>query len=230
MPVAGIVAQAASAAMGKIGGLAQLGIGFFGGRKARKQLENLQSPTYTPAKSISDYYHQALNRYNENPYQSNLYKLQAQNIARGTAQGLSSLQDRRSALAGVAGLIQGQNDALLKAGVAAEQQRDQRFAQLGGASQAMGAEQRQAFNINQMQPFERKYNQLAQKAAGYNQLFNAGLSNYFGGAQSGGMAAASAYGASGGMSGFGSGGSAANNYYQDSDLPPSTYKVPLAKY
>lgn len=231
MPVAGLISQGASAMMGQIGGIAQMGIGFIGGRRARKQLgqHEQQSPVYSQSKSINDYYSQALNRYSQSPYQSNLYKMQSQQIGRGTAQGIAGLQDRRSALAGMSGLIQNQNDALLKAGAAAEQQQDQRFGQVGAATQMKAGEERQAFNINKMMPFERRYNQLAQKAAGYNQMFNAGLSNYFGGVQSGAMAAGGAAGSSGGgytnmMSGGG------DYQVQDRYLPPSTYKVPLASY
>lgn len=166
-------------------GALQSVIGFFGGRKAKKALESQQTPIYSPSKSISDYYNQALQRYQESPYQSNLYKMQAQNIARGTAQGLAGLQDRRSALAGVSGLVHGQNDAMLRVTAAAEQQKDQRFGQLGAASQAMGAEERQAFNINKMLPYQNRRDILQQKAGGYAQMLNAGLTNYFGGGQTG---------------------------------------------
>ncbi len=170
-------------------GLIQTGVGLFGGKKARRELERLPTPTYSPVKSITDYYNEAQKRYQESPYQSNLYKMQAQNIARGTTQGLSSLQDRRSAMAGIPALIQGQNDALLKAGVAAEQQREQRFGQLGSATNAMAAEERKAWDVNQMLPYQRKHALLSQKASGYAQLLNAGMQNISGGAQSGSMLA-----------------------------------------
>lgn len=203
-------------------------IGFFGGRRAKRALEGQQTPTYTPSKSISDYYNQALQRYQESPYQSNLYKMQAQNIARGTAQGISALQDRRSALGGVSALVQGQNDALLKAAAASEQQKDQRFGQLGAASQAMGAEERQAFNINKMLPYQNRRDILQQKASGYAQMLNAGLTNYFGGGQTGAIAGS---GALSNMSGQ------RNPAYDDyasheaiSRVQPSTYQVPLASY
>jgi hypothetical protein len=207
-------------------GAAQGIAGFFQGKKARKQLENLQTPTYTPSKSITDYYNEAQRRYQESPYQSNLYKMQAQNIARGTAQGIAGLQDRRSALAGISGLVQGQNDALLKAGVAAEQQQNQRFGQLGAASQAMGAEQRQAFNINQMMPYQKQLGILNQKAAGGAQLMNAGLQNVYGGL-TGAMY----------MSGLSGNRQSPSSTPQDYDpaagdhyMLPSSYRVPLASY
>jgi hypothetical protein len=175
-------------------GLAQSAIGYFSGRKAKRELEGLQTPIYTPSKSISDYYNQALNRYQQSPYESNLYKMQAQNIARGTTQGLSALQDRRSALAGVPALVQNQNDAMLKAAAAAEQEQSQRFSQLGAASQAMAGEERQAFNINQMLPYQKKYDILSQKAAGNAAVMNAGLQNVYGGLSSAAFYKADPYG------------------------------------
>jgi len=83
----------------------QFGIGalqsLFGGsreKKAEKALENLQTPTYGGSKSILDYYNQALQRYNTNPYQSQQYQYGLQQGNRSTAAGLNALQDRRSAL------------------------------------------------------------------------------------------------------------------------------------
>lgn len=209
------------------GGIAQSIIGGIQGRKARKELERLQTPQYTPARSISDYYNQALNRYQQSPTQSNLYKMQAQNIARGTAQGIAGLQDRRSALAGISGLIQGQNDAQLKALAAAEQDQNQKFSQLGAASQAMGAEERQAWNINKMLPYQQKRDVLAQKSAGGAQLMNAGLQNIFGGTQAGAIYSS---GLLGGNTGGGASAGSQETYDQGRYLPPSTYKVPLASY
>jgi len=209
-------------------GAIQTAIGFFGGRKAKKALENQQTPIYTPSKSISDYYNQALQRYQESPYQSNLYKMQAQNIARGTAQGLSALQDRRSALAGVNGLMQGQNDAMLKAVSAAEQQKDQRFGQLGSASQAMGAEERQAFNINKMLPYQNRRDILQQKAGGYAQMLNSGITNLFGGGQTNSIAA-------GGLSSMSGRGNPnyGNDYASHEAIPsvqPMAFNQSLASY
>jgi hypothetical protein len=206
-------------------GIVQGIIGGIGARKARRALENLPTPTYSPVKSITDYYNEAQNRYQESPYQSNLYKMQAQNIQRGTNQGMAMLQDRRSGQAGVSGLIQSQNDALLKAGVAAEQQKDQRFNQYGAAAGAMGAEQRKAWEVNQMMPYQKRHDILSQKAAGYSQLMNAGLQNAFGGLQTGVMAKS-------GMFGSGSEPNVGRNY---SDLEygsprASRYQVPLATY
>jgi hypothetical protein len=103
-----------------VAGIAQTIGGAIQQKRALKSLNKLQTPTYSQNQGILDYYNKALNRYNVNPYDSAMYKMQQQNIQRGTTQGLSALGDRRSALAGVSNLIQGQNDSLLKAGVAAE--------------------------------------------------------------------------------------------------------------
>src|SRR6266540_354420 len=225
MMLQAIMGKAESTKQG-IGGLIQAGIGFFGGRKARRDLENLQTPTYDPAKSISDYYAEAKNRYGISPYASTLYNTQMQNINRSTASGISGLQSRRMGIGGISSLIQGQNDAMLKAAATAEQQRDQRFGQLGAASQAMAGEERQAFNINKIMPYEKRYNMLAMKAQGYNELLNSGLKNIFGGGQAG-----AAYGSAlGGMSGMQRQPNPSYGYGANSDLPASTYRVPLAKY
>lgn len=165
-------------------GIAQAVFGGIQGRKARKELERMQSPVYSPSQSITDYYNQAKSRYNISPYESNLYKMQAQNIQRGTAQGLQNLSGRGAALAGVSSLVQGQNDALLKAGAAAEQEQDRRFGELGQAAQMKAGEDMKMFQYNKLAPFERRSGLLSAKAAGGAATFNSGLSNIFGGLQS----------------------------------------------
>lgn len=186
MPVtAGAIAQGAQSSVNTLSGVIQTGIGFFGGRKARKELENQQTPIYNRSKSITDYYNQALNRYQQSPYTSNLYKSRAEAIMRGTQQGLSALNDRRRAGADVANLIQVQNDSMLKAAAAAEQDQNQKFAQLGNATNAMSAEERKEFEINKMLPYQTKRELLQQKAGGYAALMNAGLQNLNNGIMSG---------------------------------------------
>lgn len=162
-------------------GLVQSIIGGGKARKAQKELEQLQTPTYTQNQSILDFYNKALQRNNVDPYSSNLYKMQQQGIQRSTAQGLGGLQDRRSGLAGISSLVQGQNDSLLRAGVAAEENQNQRFGQLGQAAAMKAQEDNTAFHYNQVAPYEKQYNLLAMKASGANQTTNAGLQNIFGG-------------------------------------------------
>lgn len=214
------------------GAQAVIGLGqtIFGGiqaRKARKALEKLQTPTYTPARSISDYYSEAKQRYNTSPYASTLYKTTEQGIGRNINKGISALQDRNMGIGGISSIIQAANDATLKAGIAAEQQQSQNFAQYGQAAGMMGQEERQAFNINQLMPYEKKYNLLAAKASGGSQIMNAGISNIGGGLSTyGQMKMADKY-----YSGIGGErqGEQDDSYGQDRYLPPSTYRVPRAR-
>jgi hypothetical protein len=173
-----------------IGAIAQAGVGLaqtIGGwvqqRKATKALEKLQSPTYRPNQSILDYYNQALRRYNVSPTDSAMYKRNMRDIDRNTASGVYALQGTGNTLGGVSSIIRAANDAKLNAEVAAESEKSQRFGQLGAATGMKADEDKTAFQINQYSPFERKYNLLAAKAAGGNQVGNAGISNIFGGLQ-----------------------------------------------
>jgi hypothetical protein len=164
---------AAGLAIGQgVMGLAQTILGGSAAHKAQKQMEGMVN-NYQPNQSIMDYYSKALNRYNVNPYNSNLYQMQSNNIQRGTASGINALQDRRSALAGVSSLVQGQNDGLLKAAAAAEGQQGQALNQLGQATGMKAQEDSKKFDM--------KYNLLAMKAGGNNQTMNAGIQNMFGG-------------------------------------------------
>lgn len=168
-------------------GLLQSIIGGGKARKAQKQLERLDTPTYTQNQSVLDYYNKALQRANVNPYESTMYKMQQQNIGRNQNTALAAAGDRRSGLGAVSNLVRGSNDASLRAGVAAEQEQGQRFNQLGSATGMKSAEDMKAFQYNKIAPYEKKYNLLAMKAAGNNQTSQAGLQNMFGGLQSASM-------------------------------------------
>lgn len=154
-------------------------------RKAQKQLEGLASnvPQYKQNQSILDYYNTALSRYGVSPTDSAMYKRQQQSINRNVASGLNTLQNTRSAIGGASSLVRAANDASLNAEVAAEQQRDQRFGVLGGATGMKAAEDAKAFEQNVNLPYQLKYNLLSQKAGAANQTANAGLSNIFSGLQ-----------------------------------------------
>lgn len=158
-------------ASGVIGGIQSL-VGGGRERRATRALEKHISAYRTPT-SILDYYNKALQRYNANPYTSALYNQQQEMARAGTAQGIASLQDRRSALGGVSSLVRGQNDALLKAAATAEGQQAQALGQLGQASAMKGADDRYKF--------EQKANLLAMKAGGGARIMNAGLQNIYGG-------------------------------------------------
>lgn len=163
-------------------GLAQGVLGAIQAAKGRRELQKEVAgmPKYKQSQGILDYYNQALQRYNVAPTESALYKRQMQNIGRQTASGVSALQDRRSALAGVPSLVRGASDAALNAEVAAEQQKAQRFGKLGGAAQMKRGEEAMAYQQNEVAPSQMRMQLAGQKAAGGSQLFNTGLSNIFG--------------------------------------------------
>ena len=169
------IAAIAAGGQALVGGLQSI----FSGRKKRERELNAfakQSPLYTPNKSINDYYQQAANRYNENPYQSQQYQIGAKNIQRATAQGLGAMQDRRGGIGGASRLAEAQMSGMQNLGANAEAQRNARFGQYGQATQAKAGEDYRAFDINQMTPYNRQL-QLKQMAAqAANSRFNAGLS------------------------------------------------------
>lgn len=138
-----------------------------------------QSPLYQGSKPINDYYQQALNRYNESPYQSQQYQLGAMNARQSTAQGIGALQDRRSAIGGISRLESGQNAAMQNLGAQAEAQRNARFGQLGGATQMKNADLMQQFDINKMTPYNRQFGLKQMKAAAANQEYSQDVSNTF---------------------------------------------------
>lgn len=124
-------------------------------KEQEAQLESMANQ-YKPNQSILDYYNKALSRYSANPYASQLYQQQQGLINRNLATGIQASQDKRGGLGTVGALVQGANDASVRAGAMAEQQQGQQLAQLGQASAAKTREERY--------PFEMRYNLLAQKA------------------------------------------------------------------
>lgn len=183
MPGIDPISLAAGATQFGIGALQSL-LGSGKAKKAQIELERLQTPTYTPSKSILDYYNQALQRYNVNPYSSNLYKQQVQQGQRGLATALSVAREGGNTNARLSSLLQGYNDNLLKAGTAAEGLQNQKFGQLGQAAGMEAGERNKEFQYNQLLPYEKKFGLLSAKAGGANQVTNAGLSNIFGGLSS----------------------------------------------
>lgn len=165
-------------------GLGQAVIGGINAHKAQKQLENTPTPTYTPSKSINDYYQEALNRYSASPYASMMYQNAQNRIAQSQAGGINALQDRRAALAGVGAIVgQGQN-ALNQAGAQAEQMRRQDFSMLGHAAGMKTSDDQTAFQYNQLLPYQKRMSIFGAKASAGNQMMNSGLQNMFGGISS----------------------------------------------
>lgn len=155
--------------------LVGLGQSIFGGIKAKKTQRELERMVdqYQPNQSIMDYYGKALQKYNANPYMSQSYQNQQNQIQRNLATGMNSAQTRRGGLASLGTLVQGANDASAQAGAMAEQQQNADLAQLGQATGMKAQEDKYKF--------ENKYNLLAMKAGAANQTANAGMQNMFGG-------------------------------------------------
>lgn len=164
-------ATAAGAVQGVIGGIQGI-LGGISARRSQKKLEKMIEG-YKPNQSIMDYYSKALNKYNANPYQSASYNQNMKTAGQGLTTGISTLQSRGQALAGVGNLVEGYNNAGGRAAAYAEQDQAQDLAQLGQATGMKAAEDKYKF--------EAKYNLLAQKAGAANQTANAGIQNLYGG-------------------------------------------------
>ena len=183
--IAGLSTAATIGLVAAGAGAAASGISAIGANQRRKSREAeldayaKQSPLYQGSKPISEYYQQALNRYNESPYQSQQYQLGAMNARQSTAQGINALQDRRSAIGGISRLEAGQNAAMQNLGAQAEAQRNARFGQLGGATQMKNADLMQQFDINKMTPYNRQFGLKQMKAAAANQEYSQDVSNTF---------------------------------------------------
>lgn len=180
---------------------------FSGKKRAANELESQinQSPTYNVNKGIRDYYQEALSRYNESPYQLAQYLTNVNNARSSTAQGIGALQDRRSALAGIGKLVGLQNNATQNAVAQAEQQRNQRFSQLGGATNMLAGEERKAFDVNKLSPYLRRLQLNQMKLGAANARFDAGLNNIF-------------QGGSNATSMFAMGGKGGNNFFNRGDF------------
>src|SRR6478609_9492015 len=167
--------------------LAQAGVGlyqtlFSGKNKAIKKLEGMQSPIYNGSQPISDYYNEAKSRYNVSPYQSTQYLVAKQNADRAAASAINSSQSRGGAMSSIGKIVGNQNDALLRAGGAAENERNQRFGQLGNAASMKSGDDMKKFAINQLDPFNRKYQLQMMKAGSASANKDAGINNLFGAA------------------------------------------------
>jgi hypothetical protein len=144
---------------------------------AEAQLERLaqNSPLRKESKALNDYYQEALNRYNENPYQSAAYQQAMQNARRTTASGLGALQDRRSAIGGISRLGSMESGASQRAVAQGEQMQAQRFNQLGQATQMKKRDEDELFDINKMTPYQRKLQLEQMKGAAAGERYNAGM-------------------------------------------------------
>lgn len=169
------------AAVGTAGSLTMGGIQMANANKRQKraqaELERqaASSPLRKESKSLNDYYQEALNRYQESPYQSAAYQQAMQNARRTTASGLSALQDRRSAIGGISRLGGIERGASQGAVAQAEQMKAQRFSELGRATQMKKANEDELFDINVMTPYQRKLQLEQMKGAAAGERYNAGM-------------------------------------------------------
>ena len=174
----------AATAIAGASAIATVGMGAANMISAKNQQEDAQaalekqarnSPIYKPDKSIDEYYREAMNRYKENPYQSQQYQVGRQNIERATATGISALQDRRSAIGGISRLALGRMDAMRNLGAQSEASRQQRFSQVGGATQLKSGATQTAFDVNALTPYNRQLQLEQMKGAAAGERYNAGM-------------------------------------------------------
>lgn len=156
-------------------------------RAAQKAIQNQKTPAYTPNKAINDYYQTALNRANAGPYNSVGYGVQRGLNQQGLATGLAAAQDRRSGVQAAGALTQQFANNNMKAGAAAEQEGNRAFAQLGQATNVKSADDKFAYEQNQVAPYQKNLQLQYAKLGGANSLIGAGLSNIGSGLQTGAL-------------------------------------------
>ena len=188
----GLIGAGISAGAGIITGLAQALTSGKKKKEAALEAQAANAPKYAGSSTLDQYYQQSLQRANTAAEQSALYKGQINQANRALAAGVGATTASGGGQGAIAKLVQGNVDATGRALAGAEQQKEQRFNQLGQVTQQKSAEDYKKFQINQMQPWETKYNLLAAKAAQAAAQKQAGLQNIVGSATS----AATAFGAS----------------------------------
>lgn len=147
-----------------------------GRRRAELEAKAQNSPIYKPSKSIQSQYQEAKNRYMESPYQSQEYLQGMKNINQASAEGIFGAQRLRGGIGGMSKISGTKANALQNLAIGVGSRKDQRFRDLGQASQAMAGEEKMEFDINKQTPYNRDL-QLAQwKAQSAADAEQAGLS------------------------------------------------------
>ena len=141
---------------------------------ARKNHSKYAVTCHSGSQALENFYQQSLQNANTAAQQSALYKQQMNLANRAAGMALSA---PGVGLGGVAKVAQSTQDAYGRALGQAEQQRERRFGVLGQASQMKSAEDVRRFDINQMRPFEAKYNLLAARAGQAARQQESGLRN-----------------------------------------------------
>lgn len=132
-----------------------------GRRRAELEAKAQNSPIYKPSKSIQSQYQEAKNRYMESPYQSQEYLQGMKNINQSSAEGIFGAQRLGAGIGGISKIAGTKANALQNLALGVGLRKDQRFRDLGQASQAMAGEERMEFDINKQTPYNRNL-QLAQ--------------------------------------------------------------------
>ena len=161
-----------------------------GAKKRERELEEYAkfSPVYQGSKPIDAYYKEALNRYQQSPYQTSKFIMGKNMIDRSTAGGLQALGQRNQAVAGVGRLAAMQQSNLNNLVAQAEGDRRQDFGTLGAATRMKAQDEMTQFDINQMTPYNRQLALKQMKAQAANERKNAGLQMLAGGLSNAAMA------------------------------------------
>lgn len=165
------------------GGLVGGAIGLFQRRKAKRELSKLQRPQYTIPDEIKKSQKMAEMSAQEG-LPSAQYNKAMQNIQRNQANALSGAGDRRSALMALPKIQQSANDATLGLDSADAQARMQNQKTLYGQNANLAQYKDKAFQINQMQPYQEKYNYYQSLLGAGNQNLMSGIDKIAGGAGS----------------------------------------------
>lgn len=143
--------------------------------QARMERMARQSPLMKESPEVSNYYQQALNRYNENVFNTPYYLESLKQAERGGASAINQAQDRRSALGLIPKIDQGVMDQKNRAIASAIANKNTEFGQLGGATQMRKNERDQMFDVNEMTPYNRMFGLQQLKTQAANDRYNAGL-------------------------------------------------------
>lgn len=201
------------------------GIVGFGQRKSGKKiLKGLEQPTYNIPNEVLQNQKMAQQAAAEG-LPSQQYNNAMKNIQRTQAALLSGATDRRSALMALPRIQQQMNDATMNLDTADANARMQNQRTLYGINNTVGQYRDKAFQINQMNPYERKYQYGMGLLGAGNQNIMAGADRFIAG---GGQLLGG--GGGGGSKKGGQGGE--EQYYNEGidKIKPSTYQVPLASY
>ncbi len=164
------------------GGLISGITGFFQKRKAKKLLREAgEQPHYQiPSEILRNQKQAELNAQEGLPSQQDNNAMK--NIQRNQASALAGSLDRRGGLMALSGIQQRSNDATmnLDAQDAMARMRNQQTLYNVGNTTAQYRDK--AWNTNELQPWQRKYNYAQQLLGAGNQNFTGGLEKLFGGA------------------------------------------------